>query len=272
MHESPKTVSEKLLGLAMWGPGVAWLTSALSALMVAQRFVAPDRLDPLTRVYSRGQVLASGTRVHGHVHPSIDPKRVYMFAQNHVNMLDHVTCYHLTPHFKQGIELASHFSIPIYGWFMKQRGTIPVARDGSPKQALKQLTDGFRREVSLGHSLLVFPEGTRTIDGRVGPFQQGVFRIAHQLGLPIVPVSVLGMFEVMRKGEPYINPGREVHVYVDEPIETQGLPKSQIPELTERVRSVIKTRVDDYYRERAHSPEKAEAHAPSEEEEQGATS
>lgn len=276
MHDSSRTTADKMIGLAMWVPGVAWLTSALSALMVVQNFVEPDRIDWLTRIYARGQVLASGSRVHGHVHPSIDPKRTYMFAQNHVNMLDHCTCYPLTPHFKQGIELASHFDIPFYGWFMKQRGTIPVLRDGSPKQALKELTEGVRREVAKGHSLLVFPEGTRSIDGRVGTFQQGVFRIAHQLGLPIVPVSVVGMFEVMRKGEPYINPGHDVHVYMDEPIETADVPKSRIPEIVEQVHARIAARVNDYYDAyhsvRVSQKQDTDAARRSEKEEQGATS
>jgi len=272
MHDPPKTPAQKLLGLAMWAPGVAWLTGSLSALMLVQHFVEPDRIDWLTRVYARGQVLASGSRVRGYVHPGIDPNRVYMFAQNHVNMLDHCTCYHLTPHFKQGIELASHFNIPFYGWFMRQRGTIPVLRDGSPKEALKQLTEGVRREVARGHSLLVFPEGTRTVDGRVGPFQQGVFRIAQKLGLPIVPVSVTGMFEVMRKGEPYINPGHEVHVHMDAPLETAGTPKSRIPAIVDEVHQRISSRVDAYYAARGNPAQVADAARPSEEEEQGATS
>ena len=245
-----KSALEKLVGLAMWGPGVTWLTSMMSTLMLAQRFIPSDRVDWLTRIYTRGQVLVSGTRVRTVVHPSVDPERVYMFAQNHVNLLDHCTCYTATPHFKQGIELKSHFKIPVYGWFMKQRGTIPIEREASPKDAYRSLSEHMRREVERGHSLLVFPEGTRTLTGRVGPFQGGVFRIAHGLGLPIVPVTITGMFEVMRKGEPYINPGHQVTVYVDEPIETKGMPKGKLPELTERVRSIIAARVDAYYDKR----------------------
>ena len=250
LPQDQKSSLEKLVGLAMWGPGITWLTSMMSTLMLVQRFVPSDRVDWLTRIYTRGQVFVSGTRVRTVVHPSVDPARVYMFAQNHVNMLDHCTCYTATPHFKQGIELKSHFNIPVYGWFMRQRGTIPIERDASPKDAYRSLSEHMRREVERGHSLLVFPEGTRTLTGRVGPFQGGVFRIAHSMGLPIVPVTITGMFEVMRKGEPYINPGHEVTVYVDEPIETKGMPKGKLPELTERVRSLIAARVDAYYDQR----------------------
>ena len=98
-----------------------------------------------------------------------------------------------------------------------------------------------------GHSILVFPEGTRTRDGRVGPFRSGMFRIAHALELPIVPVAVTGMFEVMRKGEPYIHPGRRVTVYLDRPVETAGVDKHELAPLIRQVQRTISERVDAYY-------------------------
>jgi len=162
-------------------------------------------------------------------------------------MLDHCTVYAATPHFKQGVELASHFEVPFYGWFMRQRGTVPVYRDRPLQEAQRSLTDGVRSEVAKGHSILVFPEGTRTRNGRVGPFRNGLFRIAHDLELPIVPVSVVGMFEVMRKGEPYVHPGRRVTVYLDQPVETRGVPKHDLPQLVQQVHRTIAGRVDAFY-------------------------
>ncbi len=238
---------KKTVGLAMWLPGVAWLTSMMGAMMVAQRFVTSDRIERLTRAYTAGQLLALGTRVRYVVHPEVDPQRVYMFVQNHVNMIDHCTVYDATPHFKQGVELAAHFEVPFYGWFMKQRGTIPVYRDGAARERQQELTDAVAAEVRKGHSILVFPEGTRTRDGRVGPFRGGMFRIAHALELPIVPVAVTGMFEVMRKGEPYIHPGRRVTVYLDRPVETASIDKHELPALVRQVHRTISERVDAYY-------------------------
>lgn len=235
------------MGLAMWGPGLTWLTAGMGTLMFVQRFFSSQQIDPLTRVYTRGQIVASGSRLRFEVSPAIDPNRQYMFVQNHVNLLDHCTCYNATPHFKQGVELAEHFNIPVYGWFMRQRGTIAVHRDGSPKETLKKLTADCEAAVAKGQSLLVFPEGTRTLDGRVSDFRAGMFRIAHKLQLPIVPTAVTGMFEVLRKGAPYINPGHKVTVYMDDPIETSDVGKREIPELIERTRAVIARRVDAFY-------------------------
>ena len=199
----------------------------------------------LERLYTRGQVALTGSHWRAVVDPAIDPKRAYMFFQNHVNHLDHCTAYAATPHFKQGVELDAHFAYPIYGAFMRSRGTIPVER-GSMR-GMVNLMKRMRAEIEQGHSLLVFPEGTRTVTGNLGELQQGVFRIAVQLGAPIVPVTVTGMYRVMRKGSYLIRPGHEVTVYCDAPIETAGLKRSDVPALMERVRSVMQGRLDDYW-------------------------
>jgi len=251
-NNAPDTLRpwQKLVGLSMWAPGVAWLTSMMGTMLVAQRFFPPDQLEWLTRIYTRGQLIVLGTQVDYVVHPDVDPTRQYMFVQNHVNMLDHCTVYAATPHFKQGVELASHFEVPFYGWFMRQRGTVPVYRDKPVRVAQQLLSDGVKSEVEKGHSILVFPEGTRTRTGRVGPFRNGLFRIAHDLGLPIVPVSVTGMFEVMRKGAPYVQPGRRVTVYLERPVETAGVPRTELPQLVKQVHRTISERVDAFYARR----------------------
>jgi 1-acyl-sn-glycerol-3-phosphate acyltransferase len=129
---------------------------------------------------------------------------------------------------------------------MKQRGTIPVVR-GS-KEGMRNLVTGIREEVARGHSILAFPEGTRTVDGRVGPFKPGLFRVAMEVGAPIVPVAVTGMWDVMRKGSLLIRPGRAVTVYYEQPVPTAGLTEADLPDLVQTVRQAIVRRVDDDFR------------------------
>ena len=78
----------------------------------------------------------------------------------------------------------------------------------------------------------------------MGPFYDGLFRIAIELGVPVVPVAVTGLFEVLHKGSLVIYPGNEITVYVEEPIQTEDLDEDDICSLRDRVRSVIATRVD----------------------------
>lgn len=239
---------DALVSAALWSAGLAWLVPMMSAMTVLNVTVGPDRIDKLSRIYTRTQVALTGSRWRASVHPAVDPNAQYVFAQNHTNHLDHVTLYAATPHFKQGLELESHFRYPFYGWFMKARGTIPV-RPGREGQT-PEIMDHMRREIAKGHSILAFPEGTRTVDGRVGRFRTGVFFIARDLGLPVVPVAVTGMYDVMRKGSWHIRPGHTVTVHVDAPIPTAGLTDADIPALAERARDVVAGHVDRYWEER----------------------
>jgi 1-acyl-sn-glycerol-3-phosphate acyltransferase len=243
----PDTALDAVLSVPLWGVGLAWLVPMMGAQMVLHRLVGPDRIQWFERLYTRGQVFLTGSRWRAVVDPAIDPGRPYMFFQNHVNHLDHCTMYAATPHFKQGVELEDHFRYPVYGAFMRSRGTLPVRRD-SPRDYFR-LRDLMRAEFERGHSLLVFPEGTRTLTGRLGQFQQGVFRIAQELSAAIVPVTVTGMYRVMRKGSLLIRPGHEVTVYCDAPIETAGTRRKQLGSLMETVRDVMNRRLDAYWSE-----------------------
>lgn len=232
------------ISAGLWTAGLLWLVPMMSAMMATNLVVPPDRTQWLSRLYCRGQVAMTGARWRAVVDPAVDPQGTYLFACNHVNLLDHVTMYNATPHFKQGLELAAHFKIPVYGWFMRQRGTIPVERGAGHQR--ERLREHFAREVALGHSILAFPEGTRTRDGRVGPFKSGTFTIARDLGLPIVPVAVTGMYEILRAGSARMRLGREVVVYCDAPVDP-GSPEDgpeALKAMVERVRSRIVARVE----------------------------
>jgi 1-acyl-sn-glycerol-3-phosphate acyltransferase len=221
--------------------------------MLGHRTLGPDRIQWLERLYTRGQVALTGSRWRAVVDPRIDPARQYVFFQNHVNHLDHCTMYCATPHFKQGVELEEHFRYPVYGAFMRSRGTLPVRR--GQVGDLRALCEAMRSEIERGHSLLVFPEGTRTLTGHLGEFQQGVFWIAQQLGVPIVPVTVTGMYRVMRKGSLLIRPGYDVTVYCDAPIEVAGnTGRRQLRETMQRVRDVMTARLDGYWRTSSPQP------------------
>lgn len=236
---------ETAASIVTWFACLAWGVPWMLFLTCVQYLVGTDRvgmLNPLYHFYTRIQTALTGSRWSSVVHPSIDPHRIYVFMQNHTNHFDFVTMYPATPHFKQGIELEAHFRYPVYGQFMRSRGTIPVRK--GHKNQLADLREHVQKEVALGRSILVFPEGTRTLDGRVGRFRKGAFYIARDLGLPIVPVSVVGMFDVMRKGSLHIHPFHRVTVYCDEPIPTKDVSDDNMAALIERVQTTMKNRIE----------------------------
>ena len=242
---APDTRLDKCLSGVAWAAGVSWLVPLMGLQMLGHRTLGPDRLQWLERLYTRGQVALTGSRWRAVVDPAIDPARPYLFFQNHTNHLDHCVMYNATSHFKQGVELEAHFKYPVYGAFMRSRGTLPV-RPGR-LEALAELRDRVGQELQRGHSLLVFPEGTRSLTGHLGTLQQGVFWIAQQLGAPIIPVTVTGMYRVMRKGSLLIRPGHDVTVYCDAPIETAGTSRRELRSLMDRVAHVMNERLDAYW-------------------------
>lgn len=248
----PDQPLSRLVSTALWLIGLLWLIPMMMLMMLVALVVPPDRTDWLSRVYCRGQLALLFGRWRAIVDPGVDPARVYMFCQNHVNLLDHVTLYPATPHFKQGVELVSHFRIPVYGWFMKQRGTIGVRR--GTRGSGGELRAAMHREVAAGHSLLVFPEGTRTTTGRVGRFRTGTLHLARDLGIPVVPVAVTGMYETLRKGSWLLRPGHTVTVHVLAPIETAGLTDAGVVALTEEVEHRIGAVVDAYWLTQGRDP------------------
>jgi 1-acyl-sn-glycerol-3-phosphate acyltransferase len=165
-------------------------------------------------------------------HPDFDPKRVSMFLMNHTSSLDaHVACWAI-PHAFCGIQHAHHFDVPIYGWLMKRGNGIGVVKgkDGQAQYIADQVRDRQRR----GISILGFPEGRRTQNGRILPFRKGLLTMARDGGLPVVPLLVRGLWQVMRKGEWVIRP-HPIEVFVGPQIETDGLDDAQIGVLAERL-------------------------------------
>lgn len=242
------TLKERAVSAALWVINLSFLVPMMALCTVIYKVVPADKVHFLSKTYCRVQMALTFNKWRAVVDPEISKDGVYVFAQNHTNHFDHIAMYNATPHFKQGVELKSHFNYPIYGWFMKARGTIPIAEG---KGNVKQVIGLMREEVDRGNSILTFPEGSRTLDGRVGPFKNGIFRMAIELGVPIVPVAVTGMYDVMRKGSLIIRPGNDITVFAEKPIPTEGLGRADVPRLRDQTHDVIANRVNAYFEEQS---------------------
>ncbi len=247
------TAAERWRSVGLWSLGLSFMGGTMGAMAALGSVIPADRMEWLNRFYCRAQVALAGARWRCVVHPDVDPDGTYMFCQNHTNHFDHVTLYDATPHFKQGLELEEHFKYPVYGWFMRSRGTIPVRR-GSQGQT-PAIMANMRAELAAGHSILAFPEGTRTLTGRVGRFRRGVFFIARDLQIPVVPVAVTGMYEVMRKGSRLMRSGQLITVHVGAPIPTAGMDDEGVTRVAHECRKEVSARVDAYWRQRLAAAE-----------------
>ena len=148
---------------------------------------------------------------------------------NHVNLFDPFILYCAIPQLVRGWELESHFKIPIYGWLMKRFGNVPVLAGRTPKD-LKKLWRLTQEAINGGTSLIIFPEARRTRDGKLSPFEDGGFRLAMQLGVPIVPVTLDGSIRHLRTGDWILRP-TTITVWLHDTIDTSEMSKGDVPAL-----------------------------------------
>jgi 1-acyl-sn-glycerol-3-phosphate acyltransferase len=227
---------------------ILWFLSILHFFIVAPLlvflgiFLDPRKNDWLQRTFCKRIALLSGARVEVRRSPGFNPTRTCFFMVNHVNVFDPFVLYTAIPQYVRGWELESHFKIPAYGWLMKRFGNVPVPDVRRPSD-LKRMWRLTQDAIDGGTSLIIFPEGKRTRDGHVNEFQDGGFRVAQQLGIPIVPVSLVGSYQLHRTGHWMLWPATVTVIFHDT-IDTTALKKTEVTQLRDFVRRVISEPVE----------------------------
>jgi 1-acyl-sn-glycerol-3-phosphate acyltransferase len=180
-------------------------------------------------------VLGIRVEVDGREH--IPRGRPAVFMANHLSFLDGPLLFLILPQPVRVILKKSIFRIPIVGLGMRFVGFVPVDRkgkDGGKKSILR----AARMMRERGYSFFMFPEGTRSRDGRLLAFRRGGFFLALEAQAPIVPVVIRGSFEIMPKGRFFVRRGT-VRVKFLEPVPTEGLGPKDLDALRDNVREKI---------------------------------
>lgn len=187
--------------------------------------------------WARAMLRICGVRLRSHGVERLDPARNYVFASNHVSLLDSPSLIASVPQRLCFVAKRELFSVPFMGWYLKKQGHVAVER-GDPKAALRSLTEAARAIDAEKKSILVFPEGTRSMDGAMLEFKDGASLLAIRSGTAIVPVAIRGTQKVMPSKAYTITPG-EVDLYVGEPIEVTDYDLKRRGELTARLQAEV---------------------------------
>jgi 1-acyl-sn-glycerol-3-phosphate acyltransferase len=165
------------------------------------------------------------------------PSGTAVYAANHASALDIPLVFAYLPVDFRVLHKRSLYVLPLIGWYLYLGGHIGVDR-GNPFRARRSLSRAVSR-IRGGTSVLVFPEGTRNRDSAaVAAFKRGSFVLALEAGVPVVPVSLRGVKELVPRGLLRLRPGR-VRVTLHEPVATDGLPVEEAAALAERVRALV---------------------------------
>jgi 1-acyl-sn-glycerol-3-phosphate acyltransferase len=187
----------------------------------------------LARWWSRAVLACAGVRVRVHGHTALDPKQPYVVMPNHLSTVDIWAVLVAVPVPLRFIAKKQLGRIPIFGWAMRAGRFIFIDRQNA--SAARRSIEEAAVRVRAGCSVVIFPEGTRSRDGRLGPFKKGAFHLAIGAGAEIVPVAIRGSRAVMRAHSPLIYPG-VVDIEIGDPIPTIGLGPADRDAILERVR------------------------------------
>ena len=175
----------------------------------------------VARVWSRSLLRFARVRVTVEGIEHIDPGASCVFCSNHLSYMDTPVVISSIPAEFRFLAKEGLFQIPLLGTHLKQAGHIPVPRE-DPRRAIRTMTRAGRVVRERGVSLLIFPEGGRSRDGALRPFKEGAAYIAIQAQAPLVPVAVIGTYEILPMGSAVFHAGR-VRLRIGHPIPTEGL-------------------------------------------------
>jgi len=219
-------------------PHVAIVTAfgSLMGLFMRLRDPSGDWVLDLARWWSGWVTRFAGVRVTVDNRANLEPQQPYVFMANHASTVDIWALFLAIPRRVRMIAKKQLARIPLFGWVMWAGRFIFIDRQNAV--AARRSIDDAGRRIRGGDSVLIFPEGTRTRDGQLGPFKKGGFHLAMEAGVPIVPIGLRGTRALMPRGSLRVKSG-EVFVTIGTPIPTSGLTVEDRPALIQRVRDAI---------------------------------
>ncbi|MCI0708348.1 MAG: 1-acyl-sn-glycerol-3-phosphate acyltransferase [Ignavibacteriae bacterium] len=167
----------------------------------------------------------------------LDPSKHYVYVSNHASLFDIPAVFTAIPDDVRIVLKKELTRVPIWGWSLNVGHYIVIDR-ANAKDAMDRI-DEAAKKIRNGASVLVFPEGTRSKDGKLQPFKRGAFALAARSGVPVVPVTIKNSYAILPKGTFTIR-ATDIEIVIDKPIESQGeASRESEMQLMEQVHSIL---------------------------------
>jgi 1-acyl-sn-glycerol-3-phosphate acyltransferase len=222
-------------GIAVWVVFITFLC-ATGAIVTSFLSKGGDVPHLVGRFWAKSILFVSRVKVSVRGLEHIDSGAPYIYMANHQSMFDILALLGYLPVQFRWVAKMELFKIPIFGYSMARVGYISIDRSNR-KSAIRSLKKAAQK-IAQGVSVVIFPEGTRSLDGQIRPFKKGGFYLAVDSGRPIVPVVIYGSHDVMPKGKLRVRPGHIV-LSVNQPIDTAPYKKNK-EVLMELIKSTMK--------------------------------
>lgn len=217
-----------LVCLVLWTLGMS-----IAGLVVALFGNRQETLHRMARLWARMHLASAGIdiRIEGLERLSSPP---YVFMCNHQSALDIYALLAGLPLSFKWIAKRQLFSIPVFGWAMRKAGYISIDRENA-REALKAIEKAAQR-IREGTNIIIFPEGTRSADGKLLPFKKGGFALTLRAMVPVVPIGIYGSSALQPKTSFVPRKKGMIYIEVGEPIVLEGMDRSQKTRVMDEVR------------------------------------
>ncbi len=180
------------------------------------------------------------SRKIGHVHA--DPKKAYVIISNHQSMADILILFNAFLHFKW-VAKKSLFNLPLLGWNMRFNGYVPIDRgdERSREKCMQHCRDWLQK----GSSVLFFPEGTRSKDGKLLPFKKGAFRLALETGHDILPIVIKGSLHAIPKHSILLHGRSRMTVEILPPVAVQPFLNEDLEAAADKLATAVRAKIEE---------------------------
>lgn len=225
-----------LLSAFLWIIGFIVFVIILLIILILLLIISPVHVFKLVRVLFRFQLLVIGVRVVVSGYEKFDAAKSFLMMGNHESLIDAFVVPSAIPRHFIAVEAQEHFRYPFWGYLTKRWGNIPIKRKNK-EEAIKSINRA-KEKMNSGTSILIMPEGTRTLDGEIREFKKGPFHIALSTKADILPFAMRGLFQYKNKDSWLLYP-RKVYFQFGEPISYEVYKDKSVEELRDFIRDKI---------------------------------
>ncbi len=219
---------KKVISIWLWIVGFLYFGICCTIVIILTYFFRSETIDPLIKKMLKVLFVILFIPVESEGTEKIDPDRTMLFMSNHVNIFDVPLLQGYIPKYVRGVEAIRQFKWPFYGWVIRRLGNIPIERENIHASIRSiRLAEAY---LCHGVSVVILPEGHRTLDGEMRPFKKLPFHLAKQACVGIVPVGLSGLFHLKQKGSWVLHPA-PIKIKFGDPIPVDHVCNLSVPEL-----------------------------------------
>jgi 1-acyl-sn-glycerol-3-phosphate acyltransferase len=231
-------LGSRLRSYFVWTPLVWLYTVVLGCVSLLVSLFDPTggRQQKIARLWSQMILWTVGATVEVEGLGRIDISKPQVYVVNHLSAFDIPVLYTHLPFQFRILAKKELFRYPFMGWHLRRSGQIPVVLE-NPKASVRSLNLAVA-SIRKGNSLVIFPEGGRSPNGQLQSFMGGAFYAAVKAQVDVVPIVLVGTYEMLKMNSYHIKPG-PIQMLVGSPISTAGMSTRDIAKITEQARVVM---------------------------------